>query len=76
MSVAQARTAFLVASLAKIVDQHQKLSVEMAVVRWLRRELATDVREWSNLADDLGSPSPSGEKDDLSSLTLNCGFRE
>jgi hypothetical protein len=45
MSTTQARTAFLVASLAKILDRRQKLSMEMAALRGLRRELATEARD-------------------------------
>ncbi len=40
MSTDQARTAFLVVLLAKIADQRQKLSLEMAAIRGMTRELA------------------------------------
>jgi hypothetical protein len=40
MSINQARSAFLTLSLAQIVAQRQKLSLEMATIRAMRRELA------------------------------------
>jgi hypothetical protein len=66
MSTAQARTAFLIASLAKITHQHQKLSLEMAALRGFRRELETDAQERSSSADDLGST--------VTPLASSCGF--
>jgi hypothetical protein len=40
MSIDQARSDLLTLSLAQIVTQHQKLSLEMATIRGMRRELA------------------------------------
>lgn len=73
MSTTQARTAFLVASLAKILDRRQKLSMEMAALRGLRRELATEA-DRDQSCGQFRMTRPSGEKDDLSSLTSSGGF--
>ena len=39
MSIAQDRMAFLILAIAQIADQHRKLSLEMATIRGMRREL-------------------------------------
>ena len=39
MSIAQDRMAFLILAIAQIADQHRKLSLEMATIREMRREL-------------------------------------
>jgi hypothetical protein len=47
MSIDQARMAFLALSLAQIATQHHKLSLEMATIRGMRRELAVKVQRKS-----------------------------
>ena len=52
MSIAQDRRAFLVLAIAQIADQHQKLSLEMATIRGMRREVT-----WFSASLEDGDPA-------------------